>query len=354
MISGNNVVCGTSSTGTGTLTLAACPTSVGGVDFDVWARGALSAADSATLNVPYALIEYTDSTFATPKQAEYGIGVLTLGASSGIANCTFSRNYPGESQTGLSTQPASLSFGTVTGYVNPSGTPPSATLISIGAASNTLLFISEDARAGWAAKRVGYQANGSGAFTYDALGSGSSILQYSLTSGTALFSSVFLPFSDWISTVGVYVSTSLSSPTSSSLELAIYDRIGAKLSGYVTQDAPNNIISHPAVVSSTNPLGSGTEVVFTLPNPIFLRSGFYGVGVLPIWSGGSGTPSLSAFTTLTGLGWGVGSPYTAGDSGVMTLANQTELVANPFSGIDPWNVVPVNNTSMIRVHFRNF
>jgi hypothetical protein len=127
MLRGDLIICGTSTTGTGTLTLAATPVPPGGVDFDVFAR-ATGLASSATILTSYTIIEYTDSTFATAKAHEKGLGLLTLGSSSGIANATLARTNKQTSATSLNSQPATQNFSPATG-------------ISIGTAANTLVFI---------------------------------------------------------------------------------------------------------------------------------------------------------------------------------------------------------------------
>lgn len=133
MIRGDNIVCGTSTTGTGTLTLAATPGPPGGVDFDVFARATgIGFGNSAAILVSYTIIEYTDSTFATAKAHEKGVGTLTLGGSSGIANCTLARTTKQTSATSLNSQPATQNIAPGTG-------------ISIGTAANTLVFIGASA-----------------------------------------------------------------------------------------------------------------------------------------------------------------------------------------------------------------
>jgi hypothetical protein len=130
MVRGDNIICGTSTTGTGTLTLAACPVPPGGVDFDVFARATgIGFGNSAAVLVSYTIIEYTTSSFTTASQHEKGIGTLTLGGSSGIANCTLARTTKQSSATSLGSQPATQNILPGTG-------------ISIGTAANTLVFIS--------------------------------------------------------------------------------------------------------------------------------------------------------------------------------------------------------------------
>lgn len=131
MIKGDNIVCGTSSTGTGTLVLAATPVPPGGVDFDVFARAA-GFGNSAAVLVSYTIIEYTDNTFAKAHQTEKGIGTLTLGASSGITNASLARTTIQTTATSLDSQPATQNIAPGTG-------------ISISASANTLVFIAPSA-----------------------------------------------------------------------------------------------------------------------------------------------------------------------------------------------------------------
>jgi hypothetical protein len=127
MIRGDSAVCGTTTTGTGTLTLAACPSPPGGVDFDVLLR-AMGFGNNNVQVVSYTIIEYTDATFGTAKAHEKGFGTLTLGSSAGIANCTLARTLKQSTATSLNSQPATQNILPGTG-------------ITIGTAANTLVFM---------------------------------------------------------------------------------------------------------------------------------------------------------------------------------------------------------------------
>lgn len=126
MMRGENIVCGTSSTGTGTLTLAACPAPPGGVDFYAWLTSSgLGFVNGNAVFVSYVINEYTDSTFGTIIRSEEGVGTLTLGAN--LAASTLARTTVQATQTAQSTTGVYL------------GNAPSA--ISVGTAANTLIFI---------------------------------------------------------------------------------------------------------------------------------------------------------------------------------------------------------------------
>lgn len=130
MLRFDQCVCGTSTTGTGTLTLAATPVPPGGVDFDAWARATgIGFGNSAVLLVDYTIIEYTSTAFGTTHQVEGGTGTLTLGSSSGIANCTLARTVVDYTVTSMDSQPA-------TPLVKP------GTGITIATAANVLVMIS--------------------------------------------------------------------------------------------------------------------------------------------------------------------------------------------------------------------
>lgn len=129
MLRFDDCICGTSTTGTGTLTLAAPPAAFGGIDPDVWARATgIGFGNSAAMLVDYTITEYTDSTSLKEKQKESGTGTLTLGASSGVANCTLARTTIDWTATSLDAQPASVNVKPGTG-------------ITIGTAANVLVMI---------------------------------------------------------------------------------------------------------------------------------------------------------------------------------------------------------------------
>jgi hypothetical protein len=345
MLRGNNIGSGTTTTGTGTLTLAAPPSAFGFLDHDTWARSALAAANSQAIRVPYTIIEYTDSTFATPKQREDGIGTLTLGSSAGIANCTLARLYVLETQTGLNTGSPSLALGSTYGD---GGQTVVLSGITIGTAANTVVVISNDVRDCVGASRAGasYQAS------YEGLSQVSPAYEtQNLVTGQALFAPIFLMHSDYIKSIGVRIYGAVSSPTSSSLELALYDFYGASLNGHTEQAYPSLRIID-GLISAANPMGTVATYWLTLTNRIFIPAGFYFGGVLPIWSGGTGTPTITSTNMLNGATLGTLSEVGQNVANGYKLSSQTSLVDNPFSGINPW-VVSANSPAF-RMYFRNF
>jgi hypothetical protein len=122
-------ICGTSSTGTGTLTLAACPAPPGGVDpFAVFSGLGLGTSQATPMT--YCIREFTDNSLSIVKQEEKGIGALLLGANIGAT--TLARTTPQSTATGCNTSTPTYSQGA-----------PSA--INIGTGPNTLVFIGASA-----------------------------------------------------------------------------------------------------------------------------------------------------------------------------------------------------------------
>lgn len=128
MLRAENCICGTTSTGTGTLTLAACPAPPGGTDlFQAFVAQALGTA--VAIPISYTIIEYTGSTFQTASKQEKGIGSLTLGANIGAT--TLART---------TVQQTAINMDTTATY---DLTAPTA--VSISQAVNTLVFIGSSA-----------------------------------------------------------------------------------------------------------------------------------------------------------------------------------------------------------------
>lgn len=130
MLRADNVVCGTTTTGTGTLTLAACPNPPGGLDFYQWLTATgLGFTNPSDVLVSYTIIEYTDATFSTAKQTEKGIGTLQIRAS-----LTASLLVRTTVQSKVLTMNAT-----------PALTVAAPTAITIGTAANTLIFVGASA-----------------------------------------------------------------------------------------------------------------------------------------------------------------------------------------------------------------
>ena len=130
MLRGDTIICGTSTTGNGTLTLAACPNPPGGVDLYAWltATGLNFMSGNAVL-VSYVLIEYADTTYSQAVNYEKGVGTVTLGAS--LSATTLART----------------TVQNVAGSLNSTGAPTysSPSAVSIGTPANVLLFIGPSA-----------------------------------------------------------------------------------------------------------------------------------------------------------------------------------------------------------------
>lgn len=279
MLRGENIVAGTSTTGTGTLTLAATPAAVGAVDFDVWlkATGVGFVSGNAIL-VSYTVIEYTDTTFVKPKVIEKGIGTLTLGAS--ITAATLAR-----------TTPQAKSDANGAAYtVNPSA-------FSIGTAANVLVFI------GASATDLSFCSPYFETSIGDALGVGpvgttqGTGQTSTLTSGTEIFT----PF-EWRvpmlvkkATVRCNVAYTGGTPVSNA-DARIYAIGSNGRPGKLLLDlgllgsAGTSLNSAPANVSS------GVH-----STGFYLHAGEYYFGFLAVFSGGSAGPAMLATTTATSV-----------------------------------------------------
>lgn len=129
MLRGDNIICGTTTTSTGALTLAAVPQPPGGLDPDTWLR-AEGFGNSVSVPVSYTITEYADTTFAKAVGSEKGIGLLNTGVSAGIANCTLTRTTSQYNITGMNGTTPAITYGSA---------------YSIGTAANVLVTISPSA-----------------------------------------------------------------------------------------------------------------------------------------------------------------------------------------------------------------
>lgn len=348
MIGGNNIACGISSTGTGTLSLAACPASFGAVDPDVWARNALNLGNSATVRVRYEVIEFTDSTFASPKQTESGIGVLTLGAAAGVANCTLSRDYVLEKATNLDVQPAAISLGEAG---NTSGLP-SASVMIIGTAANCLVMFSNDIRDAIGAMPANYWgvSPDTGYSGIAPLSTAPGYSGFSPSNGVAYFCPIWMPQTAIIKTVKFKFYSSVSSPTSSSVQAKLFDVFGRNAQGYA-MGMPGKIITDFGGIGNgydaTNPAGTNGIYSITGASQALIRSGFYFLGIVVSWAGGTGSVGMANCNPLVGA-----SPHMPQFSnaypGALSNSGVTSLSEDPFAAVNGWLVgVSSNNPQLV-------
>lgn len=128
MLRAESCICGTSSTGTGTLALSACPTPPGGTDL-YQAFNAQSLGTATSIPISYTIIEYTANTFLTATKQEKGVGSLTLGAN--LAASTLART---------TVQQTAINMESTSTYDTSAPTP-----INISTAANVLVFIGASA-----------------------------------------------------------------------------------------------------------------------------------------------------------------------------------------------------------------
>jgi hypothetical protein len=278
MMRADNVACGTSSTGTGTLTLAACPSPPGGLDFYRWltATGINFVSGNAVL-VSYTIIEYTDSTFATVKQTEKGIGTLTLGAS--LAATTLARTSVQSTVTGMNTSTPSPAFS-------------APTAIAIGTAANTLVSVG-----GSSSDLLAYPS------VYDVATYGRGCMPLGCVVGTNSSSNALVSdaetytFFIWPQTMLVkrfvaQVQASYSGGTSN---------VYARLYAIGSNGKPGKLLIDFGVAGTPgSSLASGNAVIQSAAHAtgFLLTPGAYALSIYAAWSGGSGSPTLYGYSGL--------------------------------------------------------
>lgn len=309
MLRAENCICGTSTTGTGTLTLAACPTPPGGTDL----YQAFSAQNfTGSLSVSYCIIEYTNANLNTAKQQEKGVGTLALGGN--ITATTLARTTVQQTAINMDTSTPTYSVAS-----------PSA--ISIGTAANTLIFIG--ASSSEMAAYVPYFESSS--TTFSALpvhvsGTGSNAY-------THHFDHYFL-FEWRVPMLAKRMRISIESPASGTIVRAygrLYD-IG-------TNGRPSKLLYDFGTFTGSNVLNSAAGSVISTAatgNGIFMSPGEYFVDLMPEVSGIG-----AASGTLRGM-----TPIISGRLGYVTASTASIIGYTASGGVigaapDPANVTAI-------------
>lgn len=314
MLRADTTICGTSTTGTGQLTLVAPPSPPGGMDFDVFARATgLGFGNSASVIVSYTIIEYTSSAFTTAKATEKGVGTLILGTSAGIGNSVkLSRTKIQTTATAMDTQPAVSSIAPGAG-------------ISIGTAANTLVFIGASAADVLAFQPFNDTANTLNGFP-------------PLICGNATFNggASVVPNQDWtwpfiwpyeMLAKRVYFRVeSLYVGGTAHLYARLYQINSAGQAGKLLYDFGE--VGTPG--SAFNPAGGAFTMIASgaLGNGFLLTPGEYMLSIFTTFSGGSGTPQLTQWANGSG-------PITSGFRGASNVQNQFVIYDNSGSSTPP-------------------
>lgn len=309
MLRGEDVLCGTSTTGTGTLTLAAQPSPPGGADFYHWLTATgLNFVNGNAVLVSYTIIEYTTSGFTTQSQMEKGIGTLTLGAS--LTASTLAR-------TTVQTTATSLN-GTAAYNVS------APTAITIGTAANTLVFVG--ASAADIPAVIPYFENSAN----DTLGvmpasATAATSNNNLTSGT----DIYRPFL-WLSPMlvkrcSLRVQGAYTGGTNNAYA-RIYATNTTGRPGKLLYDFGAVGPANSALNSASTNISSGAA-----GNGYLLTPGVYWMNTLAIFTGGSGTPQFLSHAVAfcpglmgsSGLGPVTASNATSGNATAPDPANVT-------------------------------
>ena len=297
----DQAACGTSTTGTGTLTLAAPPTAITSANpHAIWSGSGFGT--STGIIVDYSIVEYTNSACTTPKQSESGRGTLLLGAS--LTATTLARTTPLMTATSMDSPPATVS-----------GQTSAPSPITIGTAANVVVWFGLSS------------FSPMGVMPYYTTGSltngnllGFTPIQVPVTSGTnftlvnqqLILQSVLLPFSGLIKSCTVWGQAGYTGGTAS-LKIGLYEvgsdgRPGKLLIDFGTQ----------------NSLGSATQTL-TASAAQFIPAGFYFLGILAQFSGGSGTPTLRMCNSASSSMWGTAATNNLGPMMIATVGSQTAL-----------------------------
>jgi hypothetical protein len=310
MLRAEHCICGTASTGTGTLVLAACPTPPGGTD-PFQAFNAQGLGTAVPIPISYTIVEYTDTTFRTASRQEKGVGSLTLGSPTTLARTTVQ-----QTATSMDTTPT---YNTA-----------EPTAISISAAANTLIFIAASAadllvcspyfdRTLPSTDAIGaLPVNVGGTFT-------GSLLITTMTDYYNLF--------EWrtpmlVKRVRVNVATTYSGAFNTSQMYGRLYAVGANA-------RPTKLLYDFGSFAGSPLLGStGIKATTVSGSGFYLQPGEYFLDIMPRISGGAGTPSLSIFPQAynsgrlgygTGIGVGVAIKATSGSTLAGDPANVTGL-----------------------------
>src|SRR5271165_1402756 len=224
--------------------------------------------------VRYTIDEYTDSTFATLKQSETGIGAINT-STLVLTRTSIKSTWNGTTylpNPGSATAPTAISFGNTAASIQIMCSPVAGSLLpsipAVAAAATNL-------------------ADGVG---LPGLGVSVSSSNFSLTSGIVYYFPVLImhegPFSQ--ASVRVVGVTTGGTPT---LSVAIYevDLTNAGLPGKKLADFGSlGVTTTAATITSA-----------ALSTPVYLAPGWYYVAVLYIANSASGTPTVRAMTGLT-------------------------------------------------------
>jgi hypothetical protein len=286
MLRSDTVVCGISTTGTGTLTLAACPARPGGVDLFAWLTATgFGFVNGNAIIVSYTLIEYSDTTFSTAVNFEKGIGTVTLGSS--LAGTTLVRT----------------TVQSVAGSLNSTGSPTyaSPSAVSIGTAANVLVFVGPSAADTpaygpyWDTTTSGLDNVGVSPVQTAGVGNGVTLVQGS----GADYYSIF----EWrvpmvVKRCSVYVLIGYSGTSGTPISAA-YARI------YQINSAgrPGKLLYDFGAFSGTNPLNTSATMISTgaSGSGFLLLPGEYFFDFMPTYSGAGGTIVTPKFQPVSNV-----------------------------------------------------
>ena len=296
-IRGNNIVCGISTTGTGTITCDAIPAGYTGGGVDPYtAFSGMGFGTTNAIPVGVRVVEYTDATFTTELQSDSEQGQFTIGAN--LAACTIART------TILNKQVPGTSY-----------TFNAPTALSIGTAANTLVFFTPMAEltpqcVPW------FDATSGDAlgitFRFGVAGAGT----VGITSGTGIWCYGVLEIPILLKKMSARVVGTQSGTTN--VYARVYaigsnGRAGKLLADMGLLGTANSSLAVAATITSA-----------ALSTPVYLCPGPYCVELVATITGGAGTPTWRAGISVPNGGLGTSSlalPGFATSTGETSTAN---------------------------------
>lgn len=293
--------CGTSTTGTGTLTCAAPPTGINAVDPYAAFSGS-GFGTSVGVPVLYSIVEYTDSTFGKPKQSESGRGTFLIGGS--LTASTLARTQIFQTAASMDSQPAT----------NTGMNTASPTAITIGTAANVVIWFGD---LSWVPMEAMTAVATSGVTSIDNLGfCGDTITtaggqNLTLTSGRLHHCRVAFRHSMFIKSLSLYLQTNFAG-TSNTLDCAMYD-IGS-------DGRPGKRL---LTFAQGTTLNTGNTITVSATTGLFFHAGVYYASFLYVGVGQTTAPAIRLVQPCAASPLGMNNSSVFGPCGYATVNSQS-------------------------------
>lgn len=296
----DQALCGTTTAGTGALTLAAPPAAINGAD-PYAAFSGMGLGTTTGFLVPASIVEYTDSTLQHELQSESGLYTLKFGAN--LAASTLARTLIFQTVTSMNSQPATVN--------GPTGSAPTA--ITIGTAANVVVYfgpVAWLARQSFSSYVTASGSDGLGVCPTQFTQANGTNAAY--TSGTVVYQRVEIATSMWIKSVSLWMVTAFGG-TSCTLSCALYEvgsdgNPGKKLL---------NFANNTTIPTNANTLAATTA--------LWVPAGTYYLGILYVGVGQTTAPNGRQANSVAASPLGTCGTSAVGPSPLATVAAQSAL-----------------------------